>query len=271
MTFVALPVVPSDPIGPYGGVNPREVWLIAIVLAGVSFLGYAAVKRYGASRGELLAAAAGGLVSSTAVTLANARRAGTGEGVPRLLAAGIAVATAISLLRVGAIVAFLQPSLLALIAPPLVAAAAVGVGIAIVQLRWRADPDGGQSKTDFRNPFSFRSVVVLALSMGVIILNGRMLNETFGSAGVILGAATLGLFDVDAVTVSMARLVPQSMAAENAAYAILAAVVSNTLSKVVIGAVIGRGRFALDIAIMAAACMVTGAAALWITLQLVPA
>ena len=40
MTFIALPIMPNEPIGPFGGVNPREVWLIAIVLAGVSFAGY---------------------------------------------------------------------------------------------------------------------------------------------------------------------------------------------------------------------------------------
>jgi uncharacterized membrane protein (DUF4010 family) len=95
MTFIALPIMPADPIGPFGGVNPREVWIIAIVLACVSFIGYAAVKYLGARPGVLLAAAAGGLVSSTAVTVANARRAATNEGSPQLLAAGVSVATAV--------------------------------------------------------------------------------------------------------------------------------------------------------------------------------
>src|SRR5262249_57603416 len=90
MTFIALPIMPDDPIGPLGGVNPREVWIIAIVLAGVSFLGYAAVKFFGARRGLLLASVAGGLASSTAVTVTNARRAAAGEGVHRLLAAPLA-------------------------------------------------------------------------------------------------------------------------------------------------------------------------------------
>ena len=61
-------------------------------LAAVSFLGYVAVKYFGARRGLLLAAAAGGLASSTAVTIANARHAARGEGETRLLAAGVAVA-----------------------------------------------------------------------------------------------------------------------------------------------------------------------------------
>src|SRR5690606_7336475 len=75
MTFIALPLLPSDPVGPLGGINLRDLWLLAILLAGVSFVGYAAIKYVGATRGILVAAAAGALVSSTAVTAANAQRA----------------------------------------------------------------------------------------------------------------------------------------------------------------------------------------------------
>jgi len=137
MTFVVLPVVPDTPIGPFGGVNPREVWLIAIVLAGASFLGYGAVKAFGAERGVLLASLAGGLVSSTAVTLSSARRAAAGEGAPRLLAAGVAIATAVSFLRVIAIVTVLKPVLLVLVAPALLAALLVAVLYAIASVYWR--------------------------------------------------------------------------------------------------------------------------------------
>jgi uncharacterized membrane protein (DUF4010 family) len=84
--------------------NPRGVWLIAIVLAGASFVGYVAVKYFGASHGVLLAGAAGGLASSTAVTIANAQRAASREGSPPILAAGVAMASAVMFLRACAIV-----------------------------------------------------------------------------------------------------------------------------------------------------------------------
>jgi uncharacterized membrane protein (DUF4010 family) len=271
MSFIALPLVPDDPVGPFGGVNPREIWLIAIVLAGVSFLGYAAVKYFGERRGVLLAAAAGGLVSSTAVTLANARRAAAGEGVPQVLAAGVALATAVSFVRVLAIVAALQPGLLILLAPPLVAATIAAVGLAVFWVYWRAEEDGGHTDVKLRNPFGFWSVVAFAAAMGAIVLLGRFLNEYFGSSGAIIGAATLGLFDVDAVTVSMSRLVPQSLGLRDGTFAILAAVASNTLSKLIIGAGLGRGRFALDIALMSVLAAVAGLAALWPALLLAPA
>src|SRR5258707_12379043 len=90
MTFLGLPIMPDNPIGPFGGVNPREVWIIAIVLAGVSFLGYAAVKDFGAQRGLLLAAAGGALAASTAVTVANPRPPAAGEGAPARPPAGVA-------------------------------------------------------------------------------------------------------------------------------------------------------------------------------------
>jgi uncharacterized membrane protein (DUF4010 family) len=270
MTFLGLPIMPDHPIGPFGGVNPREVWIIAIVLAGVSFLGYAAVKYFGARRGLLLAAAAGALASSTAVTVANARQAAAGEGSPRLLAAGVAVASAIMFLRVAAIVAALKPSLFMLTAPTLLAATIVAAGFAISWV-YRPETDTpGYQRVDFRNPFDFWSVVGFALFLGLIMVLGRAIGETFGATGAVAGAIFVGIADIDAITVSIARLTPETLSASDAAFAILAAVASNTVSKVAIGAAIGGGAFAIDIAAMALACLVVGSVALWLTFVFAP-
>ena len=265
MTFLGLPIMPDHPIGPFGGVNPREVWIIAIVLAGVSFLGYAAVKYFGAQRGLLLAAAAGALASSTAVTVANARHAAAGEGSPRLLAAGVAIASAIMFLRVAAIVAALKPSLFMLTAPTLLAATLVAAGFAIGWVYWPETDTPGYQRVDFRNPFDYWSVVGFALFLGLIIVLGRAMGETFGATGAVAGAIFVGIADIDAITVSMARLTPETLSASDAALAILAAVASNTVSKVAIGAAIGRGAFASEIAAMALACLLVGSVALWLT------
>ena len=80
----------------------------------------------------------------------------------------------------------------------------------------------------------------------------------------------VGLADVDAVTVSMLRLTPDTLSRAQAAVAILAAVASDTVSKVAIGAAIGRGWFAGDLAAMAAGCLAVGAAVAWATLALLP-
>jgi uncharacterized membrane protein (DUF4010 family) len=270
MTFIALPILPDRPIGPFGGVNPREIWLIAIVLASVSFLGYAAVKYFGARRGLLLASMAGGLASSTAVTVTNARRAAAGEGSHRLLVAGVAAASAVMLLRVVAIVAAINPRLLVLVAPSLLVATGAAIGFAAAWMFRQPTDEGGPRGVEFRNPFEFWSVIGFALFLAAIILLGRMMGESFGAAGALAGAAAVGLADVDAVTVSMAGLAPATLSPWQASLAILAAVASNTLAKLGIGAVIGRGVFAMELAVMTLGLIAAGGAAFWVTLALVP-
>jgi uncharacterized membrane protein (DUF4010 family) len=270
MTFIILPVMPDTAIGPAPGVNPREVWLIAIVLAGVSFVGYGAVRVFGAERGVLLGAFAGGLVSSTAVTLTSARRAAAGEGAPRLLAAGVATASAVSFLRVIGIVAVMQPVLLRLVVPALALATLVAVGYAVIAVYW-AVGDGESDKAspaEFTNPFSFWPVVGFAVFLGLVIVAGRLIGDTFGTGGALLGAVGVGLADVDSVTIAMARLVPAPLGELGAASAILAAVASNMLSKLVIAAAVGRGRFAGEVAAMTAGCWLAGGLGLWGALAL---
>jgi uncharacterized membrane protein (DUF4010 family) len=267
MTFIALPIIPNESIGPFGGINPREIWLIAIVLAGVSFIGYIAVKVLGARQGTLLAAAAGGLVSSTAVTATNARRAASGEGSPRLLAAGVAVATIVSFARVLAISGVLKPELLRYLGPPLAAAILIAVAFAAITAFSRREPQESAHEMQFRNPFGFWSVIGFALLLGAIVLAGRVLGEKLGAAGAVVGAFALGLADVDAVTVSMSRLTPQPLALPDAALAILAAVVSNNLAKTAIGVVVGRGAFALEIVLLTVLCLAGGGLAYWMALS----
>lgn len=269
MTFIAMPILPDDPVGPVGGVNPREVWIIAIALASVSFIGYAAVKYLGASRGVLLSAAAGGLVSSTAVTLTNARRAAAGEGAPRLLAAGVAIATAISFVRVLTIAAVLQTKLLILIGPALLAATAAAIGFGLITALGRT-PEAPDQQMTFRNPFGFWSVIGFAAFLGATIVAARAISEWLGVAGAIGGAIVMGLVDVDSVTVSMARLAPSPLTLDHVAYAILAAVTSNALSKVAIGAGVGDYRFLVQVSIMTLLCLIAAGAALALTLAMRP-
>lgn len=272
MTFIILPILPGSAIGPGGGLNLREVWLVAIALAAVSYLGYGAVKFLGARRGILLSALAGGLVSSTAVALTNARRAAAHEGEPVLLAAGVAVATAVSFLRVIAIVAAMQPGLLMVIAPVLGASTLVAALYALHAVYWRvaADARATPRPSEFANPFSLWPVIGFAVFLGFVIVLGRVIGEGFGAQGALIGAAGLGLADVDAVTISSARLFPAPLDAFAASLAILVASASNTLSKLAIAIFIGRGRFAVELLAMTMACWGAGLATLWAIVALAP-
>jgi uncharacterized membrane protein (DUF4010 family) len=269
MTFIALPIMPEGPIGPFGGINPREIWIIAIVLAGASFVGYVAVKYLGATHGILLAGAAGGLASSTAVTIANARRAASGEGSVRLLAAGVAMASAVMFLRVFAIVLAINPHLLVLLAPPLLAAALAAMAYALTTTYLHHNAETRLPEFKLRNPLAFWPVIGFALFLGLIVVVSRLISSHLGSNWTIAGAAIVGLVDVDAISVSLAQMTPQSLAEREAIVAVLAAVVADTISKIAIGTVIGRGRFAVKITTMALVCLAAGAAASWAALTIV--
>jgi uncharacterized membrane protein (DUF4010 family) len=108
-------------------------------------------------------------------------------------------------------------------------------------------------------------VVGFALFLGAVIVVGRVVGESLGGIGAIVGAAIVGLVDVDAITVSVARLAPEPLGNQVATIAILSAVATDTISKIAIDGLIGRGRFALEISAMALTCLAAGAAALWAT------
>lgn len=260
MTFIALPLLPDERLGPFGGINPHEIWLIAIVLAAVSFLGYVVVKSVGTTRGTLIAAAAGGVVSSTAVMIDTARKAAAREGSPRILAAGAVLATAVSILRTLAIIAVLNWPVLLVVIAPLAAAAAAALVATFVLVR-RGEGPKAPEETPLRNPLDLKAALGFALFLGVMEVASRLLAEQFGSAGAIVAALAAGVGDVDAVVISMMKLTPATLPVADAALAALAAVTANTLGKLAIGLFFGRKWFGLEIGLSIAAALFAGAAA----------
>jgi len=114
------------------------------------------------------------------------------------------------------------------------------------------------------------TVIGFAIFLGVIVVAGRAISERAGATGAILGAAAMGIADVDAITVSIASLGSRVLSDQSAAFAILSAVATNMLSKLAIGAAIGSGRFALYLGIVSIACFAAAGIALWLTLVFLP-
>jgi len=261
--------LPDRSLGPLGGVNVRAVWIIAIVLALVSFVGYVCVKLFGDRRGALLAGAAGGLISSTAVMLASSRRVAAGEASAGISAASAMLATGVSFVRVAVVVSALSPDLIGLTAPPMAAGALVAGGLALGAGRFGSGAiEPANAPIQFRNPFGFWYVLGMALSMAALIVVGRLLYGWFGTRGVYAGAAAMGLFDVDSMTVSITRLAPQLADHRIAAGAILAGVVSNTVAKVAIAAVIAPRGFAVRVGFVSFACLLVGGVVFAVVLRL---
>jgi uncharacterized membrane protein (DUF4010 family) len=257
MTLLVMPLVPDEPIALLGGLNPSKIWGLAILLAAISYLGYLAVRLMGPERGLVLSGAAGGLVSSTAVAISNARAAAEG-GAALALAAGALIAGAVSCLRTVAIVFFIASDVAWLLVLPL-GIAALGMTLAGLALARRANAAGPPAAPP-ENPFELAAVLKIALLLAAVALASRLAAEKLGSAAVLAVAALTGLADVDAVALSVPLLAPATLSLQTAAQAVLAAVGVNICAKATYALVLGGGRFGTVYAALSVAAGTAGAA-----------
>jgi uncharacterized membrane protein (DUF4010 family) len=242
MSFLLLPILPNRPVDPWNALNPSEIWLLAILIAAVSFAGYVAVRVLGAHKGIAVAAIAGGMASSTATTLSFARMVREHSESTRLLAGGILLAGVTMLVRIVVLAGMLKPELVRTILWPVMAAAAVLVVGAGVLLRKREGPAAEHPQVQIRNPFDLGTVLQLAALITVILLLAKAVASHADNAGLFLLAAVSAIADVDALTLSVARLAGQQVGISDAAAAILIAASMNTASKAVMTAFAGGTR-----------------------------
>lgn len=242
MTFVALPLLPNRPFGPYGLVNFAELWVLTIAMAAISFVAYAAIKVWGPAKGALLASAAGALVSSTAVTFSLARLQ---KEIPNpfALAGAALVASAIMAIRLGVITLALWPPLFWLLVPPLAVFAALSTvfGLGATAVASRREPTS--SPPSAKSPFELALVLKFALVLGVVMAAARVAAGLYGPAGLLPVAAIGGLVDADAVTLTAARMTAKGMAIDVAGQAALLAAAVDSCSKMVIAWLVGGSRF----------------------------
>ena len=257
VAVIVLPLLPDRDIGPFGAVNPRTLGLLVVTIAGLSFVGYVAIRFLGAKRGLLAGAALGGLVSSTAVTLSFANRTKEVPALAPTAAGAIAVAWIVMLGRVAVLVAVVHAPLLPRVAIPL-GAMTVGAlaGLLLVFHRGGAD-----AKPDVKNPFELGSAIKVTLVFALVLLASKAAIVTFGDRGLYLASALGGTTDVDAVTVSSAKLARDGLDATIAMTAIAIAIAVNTLVKTGLAAGVGGAQLGRRTAIVGLLVIGCGAAA----------
>ena len=131
---VALPLLPTQAVGPYGAIVPRHVGLVVVVICAISLVGYLLVRLLGGRTGWALAGLIGGLVSSTAVTLALAGKARDLQHLLRPLAAGILLASMVLYARGLVLTALFDPPLARFLLPRLALLFVVGAAFAAWEL-----------------------------------------------------------------------------------------------------------------------------------------
>lgn len=255
MAAVVLPLLPAGPYGPWDTVRPREIWLLVLFFSGLSFAGYVARRAIGPRHGYSVAGLLGGLISSTNVAFTFARTSRSHPDLASSLGIGVVAACTVLFLRVGVAAVVLNPALLPVLAWFLVPPFVLGATAFLVGQRW-LDRTNDETAPP-RNPLQLGAALQMAGLFQVVLVAVAAVRQWFGDAGVVWSGAVLGLTDVDALTISMARNATVDLPLEVAARGIATGLLANTGLKLTMGLVLGERRFrtvvGFSLAAMAAA------------------
>jgi uncharacterized membrane protein (DUF4010 family) len=211
--------------------NPYEIWLMVVLISGISFLGYVLINLVGPRQGISLTGLLGGIVSSTPVTLSFAQRSQEEDELGKSFALAIIVAWAMTFVRTMIEVATLNRGLFRRLWPPLVAASAVGFLYGgYLYLSQRTEEKG---EVAFSNPFELGTALKFGLLFAGVLLVSKAASIYAGDVGVYFSSFISGLPDADAVTLSMAQLsgTGRGLSLTTGARAIVIGAMANTLTK----------------------------------------
>lgn len=297
-SFIVLPLLPDRTLDPFDALNPYRLWLLVILITALGLVGYVAVRRFGTRTGTLMTAVAGALVSSTAVTLSLARHAAAVDGnAVRSAAGGILIGWSVMAGRIAVLLVAVNPSLLVLLWPVLlalilpamagaawlllrptgaVATAAAPVGDVMasdgaasdgVASDGRGGNGAARVSAAVANPFSLGPAIRFAGLMAVIMLASALAERYLAPEALVAVGALSGLADVDAITVSMAeRSLAEAARLDVAAAAIVAAALVNTGVKYGLAATAGGRVMARLLAPATAVSLLAALAAAWLRL-----
>ncbi len=244
MTFVVLPILPDKAIDDFGLFVPYNVWLMVVLIAGISFAGYIAVRIFGTGKGIVLTGLLGGLISSTAVTLSLSRKAAASEGVSQKVAVGIMLASTVMLARALLLVFLFNKTLMYELIYAFVAAFAASVVVA-GYFYYKSKKDSLESiNVEYKNPFDLREALILGLFFGVVIALVKLSKEFIGDSGIYAVSFISGITDVDAIILSLSEIAGKTIDLNVAGYGIVIAVVTNSISKLMICYFVGTKELA---------------------------
>jgi uncharacterized membrane protein (DUF4010 family) len=260
ISAIVLPLLPDHGYGPYGVLNPFHIWLMVVLISGVSLAGYVAWRLTLEGKGLLLTGLLGGVISSTATTFAYARHARDATQTPSAALTVILLANVAKLLRVLLLAVVVAPAVL-----PLLLLTVLPALLATVPSLWwhyrRASGGKGEEIDRLQNPTQLGTALLFGAFYALILLAAAWLSDVVGSGGLFVLSFISGLTDVDAITLSSARLAGQgNISMAESATAITLAVAANMIFKAGVSIVVGGrtvGRlvaigFALPLAAMLA-------------------
>ena len=263
---VLLPLLPNRDMGPWNTINPRVIGMLVLLIAGLSYVGYFAVRMLGPRLGLTLTALFGGLSSSTAVAVAYARRARNAPAQAWLLGSGIALAAATMVPRLIVEISAVNRSLLLALLPTFAVLMLVPlVAVAVLVLRKRSAE--GAASIDLKNPLQLRAALSFGVLLVVLFIATEALRRWLGDTGTYAAAAIAALLDVDAVSLAMAEDAARGgLDPRTAQRAIALAVLVNTAVKAVLAAALGGAPMLRSASLVLGIALVAGAVTAALTL-----
>lgn len=258
VAFIVLPVLPNQTYGPYDVLNPHNVWLMVVLVTGINLVGYVALKLIGTKQGGAISGLLGGMVSSTATTFSFSRRAGENPAFSDAAALAIILASAVTVPRMAVEMGVVNLSFLAQAWLPLVIVFLASVA-PFVYLWLRGPGVSEGAAPEVRNPVQIGSALIFGALYGLVTLGLAAAQQHYGQTGAYAVSFLSGLTDVDAITLSTARLVAEErLAVAQATDVIVIAYLSNLLFKGGLAAFVGSRKLGKVIAASFGFAMVAG-------------
>ncbi|MDT0677110.1 MgtC/SapB family protein [Autumnicola musiva] len=243
ISLIILPVLPDQTYGPYNVLNPHNIWLMVVFIVGLSVVGYFIYKFVGKDSGVISNGVLGGLISSTATTVSFARKQKQAPDIAKIAVFIITTASAIALARVLIEISVVAPAELPQLAMPI----AFNFVIMCLICSWlfyniKKDKDTGELPEP-ENPAQFKAALIFGLLYGLILLLVAFTKEQFGNQGLYVVAIISGLTDVDAITLSMSKMIKNGGVSTQLGWKlILLASLANLLFKGIMAMIIGTGK-----------------------------
>ncbi len=239
ISALVIPFLPNENFGPYDVWNLQDIWKMVILVSGVSLVGYIIAKIVG-NKGTMVAGLIGGLVSSTAVSLTFSRRSKETKGGEGAFYFAMAIISACTIMfpRILVEVYIVNPQLAQQLWIPIAILSLTGFGAAFYIYKRNVNSKS-DSYVPLSNPLNFVTAIKFALFFAGVILLVKYSNENFGDSGTYIAGAISGITDVDAITLSMAKLAHNNSNSTLAINTILLAALSNTLVKFCIVLLVG--------------------------------
>ena len=263
LALVVLPVLPDRNYGPYGVLNPSHIWMMVVLIVGISVGSYLVSRFMGAKAGSLLGGFLGGLISSTATTISYARRSKTTPGTSSLAAMVIMIASSIVFVRVTVEIAVVAPGVLPFILPQFTVMFIVMALISAVA--WFFARGSGKELPEAEDPSDLGAAVAFGALYALVLVAVAAAKEYFGDQGLYVVAALSGLTDMDAITLSTARLIEDDRIGADIGWRMMMlGALSNILFKAGAVAVLGERKLFASIALLFGLSLAGGAALLWL-------